>query len=109
VTARLRFNPTEVQHVRSTTPETSLSVDAGKVGVAAAQLMDDLVADQGEIGDDQTIGEVMLLAEVRGTDETGDYTYIRFRCSDDREWVQRGLLHACLDQDGERVVDEDDD
>jgi hypothetical protein len=76
-----------------------VSIDAGKVGLVAAALMDDLASDQAHMGDDQSIGEVMLLAEVRGEDEDGSYTYIRFRCSDSRDWVQRGILHACLDQD----------
>lgn len=81
-----------------------MSIDLGKVGLVAANLMDDLMADQEEIDHDQEIGEVMLIAEVRGADADGTYTYIRFRCSDDREWVQRGLLHAGLDE--ERVADE---
>jgi hypothetical protein len=84
-------------------------IDAGKIGVVAAQLMDDLVKDQEEIGDHQEIGEVMLLAEVRGQDDGGTYTYIRFRCSDPRDWVQRGLLHACLDQDKVPGEDADDE
>jgi hypothetical protein len=82
-------------------------MDTSKVGIVAANLMDDLAKDQAEIGDDQTLGEIMLLAEVQGEDEDGSYTYIRFRCSDDRQWVQRGMLHAVLEQD--RVVDEDDE
>lgn len=83
-----------------------MSIDAGKVGIVAADLMDDLISDQQEIGHDQQIGEVMLVAEVRGDDGDGGYTYIRFRCSDEREWIQRGLLRACLDQ--ERVTEEPD-
>jgi len=42
------------------------------------------------------------------TEEDGsEWTYIAWRCSDRREWVQRGILHAALDQ--ERVTDEDED
>jgi hypothetical protein len=81
-------------------------IDASKVGVTAAQLMEDLEKDQAEIGDEQTVGEVMLLAEVRGEDEDGSYTYIRYRCIDERQWVQRGMLHAALEQDC-RTDDED--
>lgn len=80
-------------------------IDTSKLGIVAANLMDDLVKDQAEAGDDQTLGEVMLLAEIQGEDEDGPYTYLRFRCSDDREWVQRGMLHSALDQ--ERLGDED--
>lgn len=71
----------------------AVSIDAGKVGIVAASLMDDLVANQEEIGHHQEIGEVMLITEVRGTDQDGDYTYIRFRCSDEREWVRPGACH----------------
>jgi hypothetical protein len=50
------------------------------------------------------LGEVMILAEVKGRDEEGDdWTAIRFRCSDPRFWVQRGMLSAALD--GERLAD----
>lgn len=73
-------------------------MDASKLGIVAAALMDDLVSDAEHLGA-QELGEVLLMAEVRGEDDGGGYTYIRFRCSDVREWVQRGLLHACLDQD----------
>lgn len=86
-----------------------MSIDAGNVGIIAASLMDDLVADQQAAGHDQEIGEVMLLVEVRGKDDDGGYTYIKFRCSDERDWVQRGLLHACLDQDKAVDVDVDED
>lgn len=74
-------------------------IDASKVGVSAAHLMEDLEKEQTELAEEQTIGEVMLLAEVRGEDEDGSYTYLRFRCTDSREWVQRGMLHAVLEQD----------
>jgi len=71
--------------------------------------MEDLEKDQAELDEEQTIGEVMLLAEVRGEDEDGIYTYIRYRCTDDRQWVQRGMLHASLEQDCELSFDEDDE
>jgi hypothetical protein len=69
-----------------------------KVGVLAAQLMEKVEADS-EPTEDEHVGEVMLLVEMRGTDEDGPYTYIEWRCSDEREWVQRGILHAGLDQE----------
>ncbi len=83
-------------------------MDTSTLGVVAANLMDDLAKDQAEIGDDQELGEVMLLAEVRGQDAEGAYTYIRFRCSDEREWIQRGILHAALDQERQGSDDEDE-
>lgn len=84
-------------------------IDASKVGVAAAQLMDDLEKDQAETGEDQTIGEVMLLAEVQGEDEDGTYTYLRHRCTDTRQWVQRGMLHAALEQECRPDIGEGDE
>lgn len=86
-----------------------MTLDASKVGVAAAQLMEDLETEQAEAGDQQTIGEVMLLAEVRGEDENGAYTYIRFRSTDDRNWVQRGMLHAALELEYAPDLNEDDE
>jgi hypothetical protein len=77
--------------------------------IAAAQLMDDLEADQAESGEEQEIGELMLLAEVRGQDEDGGYTYIRFRCTDERQWAQRGLLHAALEQETRPDLGDDED
>jgi hypothetical protein len=68
-----------------------------------------LERDQAELGEEQTIGEVMLLAEVRGEGEDGTYTYIRYRCTDVRQWVQRGMLHAALEQDRQPDLDEDED
>jgi hypothetical protein len=82
-------------------------MDTSTLGVVAASLMDDLAEDQAEIRDEQELGVVMLLAEVRGEDEDGSYTYIRFRGSDDREWIQRGILHAALDQEW-KAAEEDE-
>jgi hypothetical protein len=72
-------------------------MDTSKVGVVAAQLTDKLADGEKSLGGEERVGEVMLLAEVRGTDDDGTYTYIAFRCSDEREWVQRGMLHAGLE------------
>jgi hypothetical protein len=44
---------------------------------------------------------VMVLAEISGTDEDGGWTAIRWRCSDPRAWVQRGIVYAALQQDRE--------
>lgn len=62
------------------------------------------------MGEAQTVGEVMLLAEIRGEDDDGTYTYIRFRCSDEREWIQRGMMHAALEQECQALeAGEDED
>lgn len=82
-----------------------LGLDTSKVGMVAAALMEDL-ASEAAPGEEQEVGTVMLLAEVRGEDEDGTYTFIQFRCNDERTWVQRGLLHAALEQN--RELPEDD-
>jgi len=88
-------------------------IDASKVGVTAAQLMDDLEKDQAEVAetDSQTVGDVMLIVEVRGEDEDGTYSYMRYRCTDARVWVQRGMLHGALEQEqlGDFETDDEED
>ena len=42
------------------------------------------------------VGTVALIVEVR----SGDWTAVTYRCSDDRAWVQRGLMN-----EGVRAVD----
>jgi hypothetical protein len=80
-------------------------VDTTRLGQVAADLMDLLAEDAAdEEAAEMELGEVMILAEVKGRDEEGDdWTSIRFRCSDPRFWVQRGMLSAALD--GERLAD----
>ncbi len=83
-------------------------MDTSKVGVVAAKLMEKL-AEEAAQEEGQQVGEVMLLAEVRGVDDDGPYTFIAFRCSDEREWVQRGILHAGLELHRQPSDLEDDD
>lgn len=74
-----------------------------KVGEVAAKLMDAL--------DNSTveIGEVMLLVERRWKDDDGECTDIYFRCTDERNWVQRGMLSFCLDGMREPYEEADDE
>jgi hypothetical protein len=80
-------------------------MDATRLGQVTADLMDHLNEDPP--GESAELGEVLVLAEVKVTDPEGDWTYIAWRCSDERAWVQLGLMHAALDQERE-VGDEDD-
>ena len=83
-----------------------MSIDPTRLGQVTAELMEKLSEDWDE--ESAELGEVMVLAEVKVTDEDGDdWTYIAWRCSDPRNWVQRGLLHASLEQ--ERITDDDDE
>lgn len=67
-------------------------MDATPLGVVTAKLMEHLSED-----DSAELGEVLVLAEVLGKDDEGDWTTIAWHCSDDRAWVQLGLMHAALD------------
>jgi hypothetical protein len=77
-------------------------MDTSRLGQVAADLMEAIDSEDGD-----ELGVVLVLAEIKGSDEHGDWTAIRWRCSDPRAWVQYGVLHAALDQD--RVVDMGDD
>jgi hypothetical protein len=79
-------------------------MDLTRVGTTAAELMEHLTdsLDGGE-----EIGEVMILVEVSGDDEGGNWTDIFWRCSDPRAWVQHGMLAYALS--GHRKVDPDED
>jgi hypothetical protein len=81
-----------------------VAIDATKLGQVSAALMEYL---DDNVEDGAELGEVLILAEVRGVDDDGSFTYIQWRCSDERDWVQRGMLHAALDSD--RVPDLGDD
>lgn len=69
-------------------------MDTTKLGEVAAVLMERLALEADE--EDMELGEVMIVAEVNGKDEDDGWTGIAYRCSDDRTWVQCGLLHAAL-------------
>lgn len=66
-------------------------MDTTRLGETAAALMDLIDAEDGD-----ELGVVMVLAEVKGTDDDGEWTAIRWRCSDPRAWVQYGVLHEAL-------------
>lgn len=72
-------------------------MDTTKLGEVTAALMELIDAEN----PDAELGEVMVLAEIQGTDEEGGWTGIRWRCSDSRYWVQDGLLYAALNCDRE--------
>jgi hypothetical protein len=88
-----------------------MSLDTTRLGQVAAELMQTLADGYEDSDFDKTeLGEVMILAEVKLEDEEGEWTNIAWRCSDDRQWVQRGLLHAALEQErlpGEPVEDDE--
>lgn len=76
-------------------------MDTTRLGEVTAALMELIDSEE----ENSELGVVLVLAEIAGTDEDGDdWTSIRWRCSDPREWIQYGMLHAALCSD--RVVDE---
>lgn len=82
-------------------------VDTTKLGHESAHLMERLAEEH----EDAEIGEVMILAYVHvppTADEDYGSGYIAWRCSDPREFIQRGLLHAALEQDRETEEEQDE-
>lgn len=86
-------------------------MDTTRVGTVAAELMEGLAEGWEDHPHDVEIGEVLILVELRGDDGDAGWTDVAFRCSDPRQWVQRGLLHAALSSDDVEPLapDEDDD
>ena len=85
-----------------------MSIDTSNLGVVSAELMDFL----GELGGGKAVlGEVLVLAEVEVTDDDGDsYTNLIWRCSDNRSWIQTGLMQAAIDAEKEnRAVGAEED
>ena len=65
-------------------------IDTQKVGRLAAELMEQI---SGQFGDEAAVETVALVVEVRHQGEDGGgSTTITCRCSDDRAWIQSGLL-----------------
>lgn len=87
-------------------------MDTTKVGTEAARLME-LLAEDPEISEDAEIGVVAVIVETSApvtaeefeehygyppeADEDLRRTDIRWRCSDGRGWVQRGLFQEAAD------------
>jgi hypothetical protein len=71
-----------------------LAIDTSVVGTLAAEFMERI---EGEYGEGATIGISMVVAEVTipgvDDDDPGS-TEILYRSTDDRGWVQNGLLVA---------------
>lgn len=47
-------------------------------------------------GDDDAEIEVALVVVMMVSDD-GEETHLHYRCSDDRPWIQRGLIHETLE------------
>lgn len=67
-----------------------MSLDTTKLGEIAAGMMERLAESYEDY--DVEVGTVALIVEVR----SGEWTAVTYRCSDDRSWVQRGLMHEGL-------------
>lgn len=67
-----------------------------RIGKTAVEFID-FVKDANDDLADACIGEVMVIAEIRGIDGDGEQVgEVQFRCSDPRGWVQRGLLEEAI-------------
>lgn len=65
-----------------------MSVDTTTVGVLVADLVESMAAEYAK--DDVRIGTVAVVVEVEGE----NWTWVRYRCSDPRGWVQEGFFQA---------------
>lgn len=81
-----------------------MSLDTTRLGVIAAGMMESLAesyADQ-----DVEVGEVVLLVELRGGD---NWTAVAYRCTDNRSWIQAGLMQeGCKAVEASRRTTRDD-
>ena len=66
-------------------------MDTQRLGQVAALLMERIASRYA--GDEWHVGDVIVVVEV----DSKDRCVIECECSDDREWVQNGLLRAGLD------------
>lgn len=71
-----------------------MSLDTTKLGEIAAGMMERLAESYED--HDVEVGTVALIVEI----SSGDWTAVTYRCSDNRSWVQRGLMN-----EGVRAID----
>ena len=65
-------------------------MDTQRLGQVAALLMERIASRYA--GEDWHVGDVIVVVEIDSKDDT----VIETECSDEREWVQNGLLRAAL-------------
>ena len=78
-----------------------MSLDAARMARFAAESIDQL---EELMKDDPgaELGEILIVAEIKNiTMDSDTGTAVRFACTDDRFWVQRGLLESALDTIGD--------
>lgn len=63
-----------------------MSIDTTALSQTALDLIERLAEDHED--DDREIGVVALVVEINGEDAT----WIEYRCSDQRKWIQAGLF-----------------
>lgn len=78
-----------------------MSVDTTTIGQVTAELMDTIDRDYPD--DDVTVRTVIVVAELH----TPESTFVMYRCSDERTWIQRGLLAEALEA-SRRPADDDE-
>lgn len=71
-----------------------MALDTTRLGTVAAELMERLINDHADT-DGAHVGVVAVVAEVTGSIDGEECTWIEYRCSDSRRWIQAGLFdHA---------------
>ena len=82
------------------------------LGRLAAELLEEIEQEDVPDGHSATIATVAIVVDMSADDgEGGGANRIKTRCSDDRRWVQEGLLDAGrrIIRDSTTYIDEDDD
>lgn len=65
--------------------------DTTRLGQVAAELMERLAEDH-EDTENARVGVVALVVEIDGETDGEGATWIEYRCSDSRRWIQAGLF-----------------
>lgn len=72
-----------------------MSIDGTKIGRIAAEVMERVENEKPDDGEELSIGTVAVIVEVLADEEDGPgWSWISYRCSDVRPWVQAGLFGA---------------
>jgi hypothetical protein len=70
-----------------------MMLDTTELGELALQLIDQL-ADSHQDDEEVSIGVMSIVVEINGTYEGQGSTWVEYRCSDPRVWIQNGLFAA---------------
>lgn len=70
-----------------------MSLDTTSLSTLALELIERLATDH-EDTEDAEVGTVALVVEINGRYEDQEATWVEYRCTDSRRWIQIGLFEA---------------